>query len=55
MAKTVPFAAYALLVLFGGVLMFLGIVVQGDLAQHVVFLAFGTICLVSAAVLRIRS
>jgi hypothetical protein len=51
--KTMPLAAYALLVLFGGLLMVLGIIMQGDLAGRVVFLAFGTICLVAAAVLRI--
>jgi hypothetical protein len=44
---------YALLVLFGGLLMVLGITMQGDLAGRVVFLAFGTICLVAAAALRI--
>lgn len=48
-------AAYALLVVFGGLLMILGIIVQGDLAQHALFLAFGTICLVAAGVLRIRT
>lgn len=51
--KAAPLAAYALLVLFGGVLMLLGIVMQGELAGRVVFLAFGTICLVAAAALRI--
>jgi len=43
--------AYALLIVFGGLLMVLGIIVHEDLAQHSLFLAFGTICLVSAGVL----
>jgi hypothetical protein len=48
-----PTAAYALLILFGGVLMFFAIVMQGELAGRVVFLAFGTICLVAAGALRV--
>jgi len=48
-------AAYALLVVFGGLLMVLGVVVVGDLATHAMFLSFGTVCLVSAGVLRLKS
>jgi hypothetical protein len=51
--KSGPFAAYALLVLFGGLMTVLGIIGQGDLTGRVVFLGFGTICLVAAGVLRI--
>jgi len=50
---TAPFAAYALLVLFGGLLMVLGIILQGDLGSHALFLGFGTICLIGAGLLRI--
>ena len=48
-------APYILLVVFGGLLMVLGIVTVGDVAQHAVFLAFGTICLIAAGVIRRRS
>jgi hypothetical protein len=51
--KSTPFAAYALLVLFGGLLMILGIIEQGDLVGHVLFLGFGTVCLIRAGALRI--
>jgi hypothetical protein len=48
-------AAYILLVIFGGLLMVLGIVIVGDVTQHALFLAFGTICLIAAGVLRLKS
>ena len=48
-------AAYAPLVLFGGLLMSLGIIIQGDLAKHALLLGFGTMCLVAAGVFQIKT
>jgi hypothetical protein len=46
-------AAYALLVLFGAVLLVLGIIGQGDLAGRALFLVVGAACLLGAGALRI--
>ena len=51
--NTTPFVAYALLVLFGGLLMVLGVISQGDLGWHALFLGFGTACLIGAGLLRV--
>jgi hypothetical protein len=47
-------AAYALLVVFGGLLMVLGIISQERLAAHALELGIGAVCLIAAGLLRTR-